>query len=91
MIRNKKITLISNGIIDPFRTDCRILNHSNPLRHYGLGVDDLTLFLPPGIPTIFIVLSLIGKERDYKAPKFKCSDEKRARKVKQVNLSSFIH
>jgi len=45
--------------------------------------------LLPGIPTTYIILSLIGKERDYKAPKFKCSDDKTARKVKQIHNACF--
>ena len=47
------------------------------------------------IPTTYIVVSLIKRqegteERTLVAPKFKCSDEKRARKVREPNLPNFI-
>ena len=38
-------------------------------------------FVCAGIPTVYIILSLIDKPNSYNAPKYKCFDEKTAKKV----------
>ena len=34
-----------------------------------------------GIPSVYIVLSLIDKQEQYSAPKYRCTNEQKARKV----------
>ena len=48
-----------------------------------------TFFFPlvtTGIPSVYIVLSLIDKQEQYTAPKYRCTNEQKARKVNKLRL-----
>ena len=46
------------------------------------GYTILSFSVAAGIPSVYIVLSLIDKQEHYTAPKYKCTNEQNARKVR---------
>ena len=46
--------------------------------------EKLHIFPATGIPSVYIVLSLIDKQDQYTAPKYRCTHEQKAKKVRNL-------